>query len=604
MPTCGPCSRARKPINCTYAAVPAHSQGPKTALLQKGAACLACRRKKKKCDAKRPACNTCKVAGKEYECEYDDELRQSVTAALLWRTQELEQRLAMYESQRPPQLPPAISPPSVPFSPTIDSPMQLFDFSGVSGMLPGASFCLVDPANQLLTLSPGPAGPSTLPMIHPTASAPVPFPALSPFEVSGDVHPHEALVRMLLPNPPLHFSDGAVLPLQNTFELRSMFLAHNVQIGIYLRESKWKAVKEGDFSGEIVHPTMVHLAQLIGGALWRMTHKEGAVIVSEELELRNALSALTNPPEPATQVSINCLLAWYFLFKRQLEDGRAYLVKAYQIVADFGLQLSPTAADAMTPMSEPDEDTKELITALSQLLYLDKAGIIVLSMPSVLNDEYDRQVKALPLMQPWMAKHCVVTMRARSVYFLQQALRLSRIRTETASKSMIHTSDYTALSPDWYTQYWETLEEVSQHVGILVPQMLKSTLCSDPRHGVSLKVCMMIAMAAQLELYRLPATYHAESRQKVLDVVLEIVGLSKGFRDEDFALLDPILGSCWTVVATALSQERQSFMEISEMEPAAQWSEAFSIMIQCASKLGTRLPYMGKQQSILILSPR
>ncbi len=133
-------------------------------------------------------------------------------------------------------------------------------------------------------------------------------------------------------------------------------------------------------------------------------------------------------------------------------------------------------------------------------------------------------------------------MRARSVYFLQQALRLSRIRTETASKTMLRTSDYTALPPEWYSQYWDTLEEVSQHVSLLVPQMLKSTLCADPRHGVSLKVCIMIALAAMVELHRLPATYHAESRQKVVDVVMEIVGLTRGFKEEDFVLLDPILG--------------------------------------------------------------
>ena len=107
---------------------------------------------------------------------------------------------------------------------------------------------------------------------------------------------------------------------------------------------------------------------------------------------------------------------------------------------------------------------------------------------------------------------------------------------------MLRQSDFTPLPPDWDKQYWEALEDVSQHVAVLVPQMLKSTLCADPRHGVSLKVCMMIAMAAQLELHRLPATYHSESRQKVLDTVMEIVGITKGFKDEDYILMDPILG--------------------------------------------------------------
>lgn len=89
-----------------------------------------------KCDAKRPFCNTCRIAGKELECEYDDELRQSVTTALLLRTQELEQRLAMYETQ-PPQMPETMSMVSTPFAASSESPIQLFDFTSPSGMPPG-----------------------------------------------------------------------------------------------------------------------------------------------------------------------------------------------------------------------------------------------------------------------------------------------------------------------------------------------------------------------------------------------------------------------------------------------------------------------------------
>ena len=162
-----------------------------------------------------------------------------------------------------------------------------------------------------------------------------------------------------------------------------------------MREAKWKAVKEGDHSGQVVHPALIHLAQLIGGVLWRMHNKTDSLIIHEEVELRNALRALDQRPDPSTLLSIDCLLAWYFLYRRQVDEGRSYLVRAYQVVVDYGLQLIPPGPDTVTGIVEPDEDTKELITALSQLLYLDKAGIIVLSMPSVLNDDYDRQVKAL-----------------------------------------------------------------------------------------------------------------------------------------------------------------------------------------------------------------
>ena len=52
-----------------------------------------------KCDATRPSCSTCKVAGKEKECTYDENVEQTLTEALFLRTHILEQRLAAYEGQ-------------------------------------------------------------------------------------------------------------------------------------------------------------------------------------------------------------------------------------------------------------------------------------------------------------------------------------------------------------------------------------------------------------------------------------------------------------------------------------------------------------------------
>ena len=140
-----------------------------------------------------------------------------------------------------------------------------------------------------------------------------------------------------------------------------------------------------------------------------------------------------------------------------------------------------------------------------------------------------------------MAKNSVVSMRARSVYFLYQALRLSRMRMEAAYETRFQTSDYEVLSSDWFAKYWETLEDATAHVAILSPQMLKTSLSVDPR-AVPSKVCMIIAMAAQLELYRHLAPGHVDTRNKLLNVVCEIVDLTKGFKDEDFVMLDPVLG--------------------------------------------------------------
>ena len=72
--------------------------------------------------------------------------------------------------------------------------------------------------------------------------------------------------------------------------------------------------------------------------------------------------------------------------------------------------------------------------------------------------------------------------------------------------------------------------------------MLKASLSGDTTQAVSLKVCLITCLASQLELHRLPGLYHDDSRQKVVNGANEIIGLTRGFKDEESSLLCPILG--------------------------------------------------------------
>lgn len=144
-------------------------------------------------------------------------------------------------------------------------------------------------------------------------------------------------------------------------------------------------------------------------------------------------------------------------------------------------------------------------------------------------------------MQPWLCRNSVVVMRCKSIILLSESMRLSRVRAEVIASSASRILDHT-LPPEWHTQYWDMLEDVSQHVALLYPRMLQASLCADLRNGLCLKVCLIIALAAQVELHRMPGSYHDESRQKTLSVILEVISLAKGLKDDDYALLEPILG--------------------------------------------------------------
>lgn len=67
-------------------------------VLQRGSACLSCRKRKLKCDAVRPACRKCVTAGRAEECNYDDGKQKTRTQLLQEKVKELEDKLKTLES--------------------------------------------------------------------------------------------------------------------------------------------------------------------------------------------------------------------------------------------------------------------------------------------------------------------------------------------------------------------------------------------------------------------------------------------------------------------------------------------------------------------------
>ena len=94
----------------------------------------------------------------------------------------------------------------------------------------------------------------------------------------------------------------------------------------------------------------------------------------------------------------------------------------------------------------------------------------------------------------------------------------------------------------WVEQYWPLLEELSAHATSVEGETLKATFYRERERAVALKFCLIIALAGKAQLHWLPHAHHAENAQRALDVVLEIVNVTRTFRDNEFLLLDPLLG--------------------------------------------------------------
>lgn len=176
-------------------------------------------------------------------------------------------------------------------------------------------------------------------------------------------------------------------------------------MGLYLRPAKWQAVKDGDFSGRVVHRGVVHLSQLVGSLLWRLHHKTEVLIMFEADELQNLSASLAYPPDPATLVSIYTILSWYFLWERKLDTGRQHLAKASDVITLNNLQLSMQTMDDILASEEPDEDAKEYITSFCQLLYMDKAATLVIGMAPLMGPQFDGQFKSLAVSQSITVAH-------------------------------------------------------------------------------------------------------------------------------------------------------------------------------------------------------
>jgi hypothetical protein len=126
-----------------------------------------------KCDALRPCCTTCKVAGKEGSCQYNEE--QTFAHTLLERTQALEQRLAQFESA-------AMDPSRLSIDKPCDwdsatFPLPPMDVS-LAQLTPGAFTAnsrMIDAGTSALTPSTSTSSPSnsaTSPSINESASPP------------------------------------------------------------------------------------------------------------------------------------------------------------------------------------------------------------------------------------------------------------------------------------------------------------------------------------------------------------------------------------------------------------------------------------------------
>ncbi|KAK0491102.1 hypothetical protein IW261DRAFT_64771 [Armillaria novae-zelandiae] len=489
-PTCGSCSKARKSVNCVYVdPVPTASKGD---LLQKGAACVPCRRKKKKCDASRPFCSTCRTANKEDDCQYDDGVHRSIKAELYDRIKELEKRLRVYESQDR----------SISDSDSSSSRSSSERAICESTMDDSSATLFIEGSTNQTTSA------GVLDIIPPYADL-----------LAGD--PFNLMSPVLRDN-----SGMEVFHMSDLTPMRDIFFSHRAQLGVCLSDEKLFAVRRGDVSNFVVHPVMVHVAQLWGA----LVQEESSYFrnLTENMQFQNVLDCLNDSQEilpPTTSLQAHGIVSLYYFTKGDLYKGREYLLKSAHLLMRYDLHLVRSSLspnnDTITVPSSDDE-----IGAILQVYYMDKAAHVQFHVPCLFHPDLDSELYSLSEFHAIMRIDVfAVCARTTAATYIQEVQQLIRLWDDGQCCR-------------GFTKYLDLMQRIQFHLSCVKSRMLLNV---DQHFSRALKLAEITDLTALTELHLLLASTDPDSRRACCHTAAQIVTILSTFVDEDYSRLDPIL---------------------------------------------------------------
>ncbi|EMD38526.1 hypothetical protein CERSUDRAFT_113705 [Gelatoporia subvermispora B] len=579
LPQCSQCTKARKPLQCEYgtSGLLGAYKGP---ALQKGEACFPCRKKKKRCGGERPYCSGCMAAGKEAECEYEELITREEARVLQQHNQHLQQQNEGLQSTNNSLQQEILR---------LQQQLAGYKTSSTSAMVRPSDTSkfpeehlpsLVSTAAPTWPVCEVPAYWGQVPLGAPSPTDSLGFQAQLPGPDMTNMFVGFELLSPMVDKPllprTLPFNDEMLAIYRDTF------ITHYDQLGLSLRPAKVDALRRGDISGQFAAPVLVFLAQLAGCRLWREHFRSTADRESEYILSTLLFDALDATTCLVTRLQVHTTLTIHFLIKLDMDKGAQQLQMAAKLVEENSSTfLSPPIAGA----DGSHEYLAEHISALCQLVYLDKAAQIVLHGPPMLQEWFERGYEdLLCALSPFIAKNNFPVLRARSIGLLQRALQLS--------------SDYEAAKPDYRhigklaTVRLECVQVQTAVRGHI--QGLSQLAESIHAHGsvgnmLALKLCLIISMTAAATLQSVCSDEDLRAMRFCSDTIEEIVRLTKGFKDGDYIYLDPILSTCWSITAEII-KKKQRWMSL-ESCVAEHWQVAIGVMIESAKKLGRALPF-------------
>ncbi|KAJ7221622.1 hypothetical protein GGX14DRAFT_670523 [Mycena pura] len=545
-----------------------------SAALQRGSACLCCRKRKLKCDGSRPVCTQCIKMNRDAECEYDDKKQKSRTQKLKEKLSMLEQRLRELESENG-----AISPSSSdsssllgfpitqPSTPEITAPPSVFDAPIYgSPTIIGSLDNLFDNSYAWSSRPSSLHGGGT--SGYGTPSDPMAFDADDAEQAFLEMTPFTSLASSSeFPYMP-QWNPHDPLPYENKKILLDIFLAHRHQCWFDGQAERFSLSNTTHQFGFEPHPALMNAIYLLACHFARSPSCSEIEHVFFTRALHEITVALDTSDRLVDVVQASCLLAVYLYINCRALEGYCHAFSAARLAVGLGLhQLRPLPSgdaphDEITPIPiPPPRDRAEVAdrsAAFWQVFMVDRCWSVASGLPVALPDGDCPQVR---IKTPWPspsqshdARGIDVGASTISELFEPQpmtglesdALYMPALRVKAAA--LYERSYRLASATKRNDAYWAdhhatdlALQRFALHLPAFVGYEAWRTLA--PLIDVDLFAVHTMMHVATLHLHKDAlgrATFHAGNA---------ILALIRQLNEGDYEYLDPILSACWSTTA-------------------------------------------------------
>ncbi|KAJ7494467.1 hypothetical protein B0H11DRAFT_2004760 [Mycena galericulata] len=565
--------------------------------LQRGSACLCCRKRKLKCDGTRPVCNQCIKMNRDEECEYDDKKQKSRTQKLKEKLSVLEQRLRELESDCAGATSPSSSDSSslgLPLtqhsSPEITAPPSLLD--NASTYASSSSIPLIDTdflgnledlfenytwsnSSSSSSLYGGASGFGT-PSLELDRSM-----MRDPDDPDQTVHPFlEMSPFSNLPSsseypymPQWNTKDP--LPYESKKILLDIFMAHRHQCWFDGPMERFSLSNTTQFGFE-PHPALMNAIYLLACHFARSHYCSEIEPVFFTRALHEITVALDNSDRLVDVVQASCLLAVYLYINCRALEGYCHSFSAARLAVGLGLhQIRPPKlgddpqllyGEEITPIPiPPARDRAEVagrISAFWQVFMVDRCWSVASGLPVALPDGDCPQVW---IKTPWPTstmdserdgQPVLSGPNTNTISGLFEHQPMLSLETDAmfmpalrAKAAALYERTYRLASATKKSDaYWadhHSAELALQRFALYLPAFVgyEAWRTQAPLIDVDLFAVHTMMHVATLHLYK--DALGGES----LHAGNSILALIRQLNDGDYEYLDPILTACWSTTA-------------------------------------------------------